>query len=390
MTKLLQDVLHERAENAPRPQVDLDLVIGAGERRMRRARLGTGLAASAVAVVVAGSALVLPGTLASQPQRPDAAAAPSPWSERRVGYAMEDVVHWGDESFSVGAVVASYVQTDDGIVFTTRNGDVWLYGGADSQRIGHAAGNRLRADDTGSLVAWVDRTEEGQPQYVVFDTHTMEEVARVDDEVAGPAQLGHESDGGALVYAVDDGSVYWRAGDVIVRYVVATGDTHVVTHWVEGTDSSSGPRLVDVVDVAAGRLAYLVNDQDDQGGHSAFFVGDEVGDQATELASGHNGYLSPDGRFVGVEDDDVMSLYDTGTGAAVTLAGLDGYPFKVVTGWVDDDTAMVFAIRDLDADPYAFDMLQCDVPGGACDVVTGGEVATDAESFVVPVGDPMT
>ncbi len=390
MTKILQDMLHERAASVPGPRVDVEAIIDSGESRVRRGRLTTGLAAAAVAAVVAGSSFVLPGLLAHDQEPPATAGTPSPFAERRAGYAMHGVIHWGDRTFTVGTDVDSYVQTDDGFVVANRGGDVFLFDGTDAQRIGHAAGNRLRADDTGSLVAWVDRTEEGQPQYVVFDTHTMEEVARVDDEVAGPARPGHESDGGALVYAVDDGSVYWRAGDVIVRYVVATGDTHVVTHWVEDRDSSSGPRLVDVVDVAAGRLAYLVNDQGDQGDQGAFFVGDEVGDQATELASGHNGYLAPDGRYVGVEDDDVMSLYDTGTGAAVTLAGLDRYPFKVITGWVDDDTAAVFAIKDLDADPYAFDMLQCDVPSGACGIVTGGEVATDAESFVVPVGDPMT
>jgi hypothetical protein len=387
MTKLLQDVLHERAENAPRPQVDLDRVIGAGERRVRRARLGTGLAACVVAAVVAGSAFALPGMLAPQPQRHDAAAAPSPWSERRAGYAMEDVVHRGDESFSVGAVVVSYVQTDDGIVFTTRNGDVWRYGGADSQRIGHAAGNRLRADDTGSLVAWVDGDENHQPQYVVYDTHAGKEVARVDDLVAGPARPGAESDGGALVYAVDDGSVYWRTGEDIVRYDVATGDTDVVTQWVAGTDSSAGPQVIDLVDVAAGRLAYLVTDKDGRGG---FFVGDQVGEQATELPSGRHGYLSPDGGYAGVEEDDVMAVYDTATGAEVT-PDLPGYPFTVVTGWVDADTAAVIAIKDLDADPYAFDMLACDVPSGVCEVVSGGQVATDAaESLVAPTGDPMT
>ncbi|MGZ5417601.1 MAG: hypothetical protein ACXWDI_10500 [Nocardioides sp.] len=69
---------------------------------------------------------------------------------------------------------------------------------------------------------------------------------------------------------------------------------------------------------------------------------------------------------------------------------LPGYPFAVVTGWVDDDTAMVFAIRDLAAEPYPFDLLTCDVPTGACHGVTRGDVPTDSESFVIPVGDPMT
>jgi hypothetical protein len=36
-------------------------------------------------------------------------------------------------------------------------------------------------------------------------------------------------------------------------------------------------------------------------------------------------------------------------------------------------------------------MLECDVPSGVCEVVSGGQVATDAaESLVPPTGDPMT
>ena len=387
MTKILQDLLHERAASAPGPQLDVEALIGSGESRVRRGRLTTGLAAAAVAAVVSGSSFVLPGQLMHDQEPPATSGTPSPFAERRAGYAMHGVIHWGDRTFTVGTDVDSYVQTDDGFVVADKRGDVFLFDGTDAQRIGHTTNRTLRADDSGSLVAWVDRNEDGQPQYAVFDTRAMKEIARVDDEVAGPARPGYENEGGAFVYAVDDGSVYWRAGDGIVRYVVATGDTHVVTQWVEGTDPTAGPQVVDVVDVAAGCLAYRVDHQDGQGG---FYVGDQVGEQATRLASGRNGYLSPDGRYVGVEDDDVMAVYDTGTGAPVTLAGLDGYPFTVVSGWVDADTAMVFAIKDLDADPYVFDMLECDVPSGACGVVTGGEVATDAESFVMPVGDPMT
>lgn len=387
MTRLLTDVLRDRADAAPGPRVDLEAIIGSGESRVRRARLTTGLAAAAVAAVVAGSSFVLPGLLAPDQEPPTTAGTPSPFAERRAGYAMHGVIHWGDRTFTVGTDVDSYVQTDDGFVVADRTGDVFLFDGTDAQRIGHTTNRTLRADDSGSLVAWVDRNEDGQPQYAVFDTHAMKEVARVDDDVAGPARPGYENDGGAFVYAVDDGSVYWRSGERIVRYVVASGDTQQVTRWVPAPDQSFPDGTVDLVDVAAGRLAYRVDHQDGRGG---FYVGDQVGEQTTRLASGRNGYLSPDGRYVGVEDDDVMAVYDTGTGAPVTLAGLDGYPFTVVTGWVDADTAMVFAIKDLDADPYVFDMLECDVPSGACGIVTGGEVATDAESFVVPVGDPMT
>ena len=76
--------------------------------------------------------------------------------------------------------------------------------------VGRAEGNRLRADDSGSLVSWVELAEDGHPQYVVLDTARQEEVARVDDQTAGASiEWG---DWGAQVFAVDDGSVYWRHG----------------------------------------------------------------------------------------------------------------------------------------------------------------------------------
>jgi hypothetical protein len=201
MTRLLSDVLHERADSAPGPHVDLDAIIGAGNRRVRRSRLSTGLAAAAVATVVAGSSLVLPGLVAQERDAP-VAGAPAPFTERRAGYALDGAIHWGDETFEVGLPVTSYVQTDDGFVLTNRQGDVFLFDGTDSQRIGFTSNGRIRADDTGSLVAWVDRAEDGHPQYVVYDTRTMAEVARVDDVAAGPSR--EEWDLAAEVFAVDD------------------------------------------------------------------------------------------------------------------------------------------------------------------------------------------
>lgn len=383
MTRLLSDMLRERAASAPGPQVDLDAIIGDGDRRVRGRRLTTGLAAAAVAAVVAGSSFVLPGLVAGGPDAPVAGAA-SPFAERRAGYALDGVIHWGNDSFPVGMPVTSYVQTDDGFVLTTRKGDVFLFDGTDSQRIGFSSNHRLRADDTGSLVAWVDRADDGRTQYVVYDSESMTELARVDDTAAGPSR--EPSDQGAEVFAVDGGSAYWRTARGLVRYDVASGDlTVLASHEPPADPSEKEPVAYAIEDVADGRIAYLV----DAGQGASMKVADEIDLSAPTLANASNAVLSPDGRYLGVEEDDNLAVYDTTTGGDVTPA-LPGYPFAVVTGWVDDDTATVFAIKDLDAQPYAFDMLTCDVPAGVCDVVTQGDVATDPESFVVPVGDPMT
>lgn len=130
----------------------------------------------------------------------------------------------------MGREVASFVQTDDGIVFTSPDARVWLWDGARAETIGRAEGHRLRADDTGSLVAWVELAEDGHPQYVVYDTAEGAEVARVDDQAAG-ASL-EPSDRGAQVLAVDDGAAYWRHDADLVRHDVATGEESVVSDEV--------------------------------------------------------------------------------------------------------------------------------------------------------------
>lgn len=381
MTGMLRSVLREHADSTPAPQVDLDGIIGAGERRARRTRVTTGLAAAAVASAVAGSALVLPGLV---PDRGDlATSAPAPFAERRVGYATGDVIHWGEESFSVGAVIRSYVQTDDGFVFTTKNGDVWLYDGTDSQRIGHAESNRLRADDQGSLVAWVASTEAGATQYVVYDTALGEELARVDDTAAGPSR---EDADGAEVFAVDDGSVYWRAdADRMVRFDVVSGDTEVLYQQQPPADpADKQPVAYGIADVAAGQIAYLVDAG--KGTEAKVNPTIDLGDATVARAS--NVVLSPDGRYLGAEEDDNIKVYDAVTGADVT-PDLGRYPFAVAYGWVDEDTAMVFGIKDLDTASYDVDLLSCDVPTGSCAVVSSTQLDGGASSFVLPVGLPL-
>jgi hypothetical protein len=381
MTRLLADVLHERADHTPVPDLDVDAIIGAGERRVRRGRLTTGLAAAAVAVAVVGTGIAVPGLLASP--APDVADVPNPFLERRVSWAIGEVIHWGAESFAVGRSVASYVQTDDGFVFTTANGDVWFHDGSSSRRIGHTGNGRLRADDDGSLVAWVGAAESGAPQYVVHDTGTGREVARVDDSAAGPAQ--EETDLGAEVFAVDDGQVYWRVdGDRLVRYDVASGETTPVHEQQPPADPAhKEPAVYDLADVAAGQLAYLV----DAGRGAEAKVGPTVDVDAATVSPASNVLLSPDGRYLGAEEEDDIRVYDVASGADVT-PDLGRYPFAVAYGWVDLDTAMVLGIENLQGETFDVDLLSCDVPTGACTVA--GETEVGEHGLVLPVGDPMT
>ncbi|HEU4515556.1 MAG TPA: hypothetical protein VFR87_20785 [Nocardioidaceae bacterium] len=380
MTDLLRDTLREQADAQTPPRFDVGAIVRAGEQRARRSRLTTGLVAAGVTGIVAAGSLTLPGLLATDNHR--TAAPPPPYAERKVSFAVGDVIHWGKESFSVGDTVSSYVQTDDGFVYTTGDGSVWFYDGASSERVGRSTNRTLRADDTGSLVAWVARAADGHPQYVVFDTHTRAEAARVDDDAAGPSR--DPADQGAEVFALDDGAAYWRAEGSVVRYDIESGETEVLRRTAPVTDPANKPQqVIQVTDVAHGQIAFVTDDNNG----SRLLVGPAMDDTARTMPTGWNAALSPDATYVAVEEADEIAVYERASVEAVT-PGLDDYPFKSVYGWVDDDTAMVFGIRSLKRVPYPADFLTCDIATGQCQVVASAEVGGSA-SFALPVGDPL-
>lgn len=382
MTELLRDVLHEHADTTPAPHVDLDEIIGDGKRRVRRRQATSGLAAASLLAVVAGTGFAVQGFLGTAEPAP--AQAAHPFEERRVSWATDGAIHWGADTFAVGRRVASYVQTDDGFVYTTPSRDVWFHDGTASQRIGHAGAGRLRADDTGSLVAWVGTNPAGETEYVVYDTALGREVTRVGDDAAGPAL--EETDLAAEVFAVDDGFVYWRTdGYRIVRHQVSSGETVVVHEQEPPADpSSKGAAVYDLADVAGGWLAYLV---DSEGGVQAK-VARTVDLDAPTIARASNVLLSPDARYLAAEEDDNIRLYDVATRADVT-PDLSRYPFAVAYGWVDEETAMVFGIGALDGPGYDVDLLSCVVASGTCEEVGETVVSEGSGLFVIPTGDPM-
>ncbi len=384
MTQTLKDLMCEKADERRPPVFDAVAIAADGDRRVRRRRLST--TSIAVAVVALG-AVTAPGLLggdgASHTEGLVAndGGTPGAFAERHVSYAAGREIHDGTEVVDVGRRILSFAQTDDGFVYAARGGDVWLYDGEGSSQVGHSDNNRLRADDTGSLVAWVDHAADGAPQYVVYDTGARTEVARVDDDAAGTSR--DPGDEGAEVFAVDDGAAYWRTTDGLVRYDVASGDMEMLAQDQPVSDPAhKHDRVTDIVDVSGGLLAYLVEGK--RG--SRMMVGPAIGPDAEQMPSGWNGVLSPDGRYLGVEEADELAVYDTANGEEVTPA-LDRYPFKVIYGWVDEDTAMVFAIKSLDGGGYPSDFLACHLPQGDCEVVSEAEVGNG--SFTLPVGDPM-
>lgn len=387
MTGLLTSVLHERADAAPGPDLDLDAILRDGDRRVRRHRVTTGLVAAGVAGVLAASALALTAPSGGR----DDLVADSPdspgFADREPAYAFGSTVHLGARTFDVGRPVASLVQTDDGVVYTTSNGDVRVYDGATSDVVGRAEANRLRADDSGSLVSWVQRAEDGHPQYVVFDTARRKEVARIDDQAAGASLEPH--DWGAQVFAVDDGSVYWRHGPDLVRYDVEAGRESVVHTSTPLADppTEGGPVVGQIADVASGAVAYTVEGGQDRWGIAVGRRPDPGGTVLAEPDSAR-GVLSPDARLLAVEQYDTMAVYATADGADVTPT-VEGYAYVVAYGWTGHDTAAVLALRDYTDTRASGDVLSCDVSDDACTVVSSFDDVR-AGSLVLAGGDPAT
>lgn len=372
MTGLLTRVMHERAD-ATSPDVDLDAIINEGNRRVRRQRATNGLVAAVVAGTVAAGAVSVPLLLGGTAD-PDLAATapPGEFEPRRTSYAIGGEIHWGTHTYRIGERVASFVPTDNGFVYTTADGTVSLFDGNGSDPLGTAEGNRLRADDQGSLVAWVELAEDGHPQYVVFDTAKRAEVARVDDRSAGASVEPHDQ--GAEVFAVDDGSIYWRHGADLVRYDVPAAKESLLA---TGTRSR-------ILDVAYGTLAYAV----EQDGSTAAAVGQRVDVEAPPVARASNVLLSPDARYLAAEENDNIAVYDVRSGETVT-PDTSGYPFAVVVDWVDDDTTTVLAVDEMADDGTASgDVLRCDI-GGPCAPV-GSFADLEGEELIPPVGDPMS
>lgn len=383
MTRLLSDLLHEHADSASAPGVDVVAIIGAGDRRVRRNRLAVGLSAAAVTAMAVGGAAVLPGVL-NRAERIPAVDAPGRFAEPTLTYALGDRLVWGEETFPAEDRVVSYVVTDDALVYTTDDKTVWSFDGADSQRIGHSENGELKADDTGSLVAWVDMPMPGSPEYVVHDTHDDTEV-----RVGADAERAsvHQIDGpdAAFVYAVDDGSVYWRTPPGITRYDVATGTTELLSTVRDGgQDQVAHPDGID--DVADGLVAYPVGSDIDG---NRVMIGTSIGDAATKLADGFLADLSPDASYAAVFISDQMHLYRVG--GDELRVGLSEASYYSQVAWVDDDTLMAFEVPWDDGKQLQPRLLECNVVAKSCRALPDAPLpGRDVESLVAPTGEPVT
>jgi hypothetical protein len=355
MRGILQDLLARQADAIEAPSIDLERIIADGNRRIRRRRgfTAAGVAAAAAAVVTIAWSIVRVDTSADP--------ADAPFHDRRPTYAIGDVIHYGRSVIDVpGHVINSFVQTDAGFVLTTKAGDVFFADGNDVERVGTGdLTHRLAADDTGSLVGWMDLN-----MYVVYDVEARREVLRTD--LAGKNRPAPGTADLPFVAAIDDGKAYLVASDGLHRWDLASHADELIApgagaDWLH--DVAAGRMVFDLRPPIPGGSKVVVNS--DPRANAPYFFG-------------WTGNLSPAAAYVVTQSRDRTPplvvgertlVFDVGSSREITLRH-PGYEGLVTGQWLDDDRFTAWSVIDTHDPESAMhaDLLVCWISSGSCTV----------------------
>ncbi len=349
MSELLREVMNERATATDRPQLDLDAIVAAGDRRIRRKGIVTAVAATtAVVVITATAASIIGSNQESRPDRVQPAGTGGDFEQRTTSYSTGSVIHYGNHEIDVAPhSLSSFVQTDDGFVFTDKGGLVYLATADTVNRLGQTNqpyGTLLAAGDDGPYVTWLDTDAS---TFKVYDTAARREVASVEQ----PPQPKNPGEFDLLaVLALDGSTAYWHTADGVVSYDIDSDQTEVVkagatTQW-----------LADVADGTLARMSF-----DDQ---SITVSRDPHSDGPTVPGFSH-ATLSPDARYVATDPHDSEQVFEAATGKDVTPAA-EGYSFTAVVQWTDADDYVALGIPQGNAEDEPFDLLTCSVSSKTC------------------------
>ncbi len=353
MTGLLNDVMHDRADQLGAPELDLTEITRDGDRRVRRRRtaLAGSLAAAAAVAAVAVPAL-LAGT--DDPVRQDLVADGTASDPQPLSWISGSTLHrTGQPDVDLGVDVRAWVWVGDDIAFTDDAHRVRLWTGDALDVIGRTGAVRADRVDLvadGSLVGWVD-AERG---FIAYDVAT----GRVSSTPAAPGAGGPAEvtalDGDTL-YGIDGrGTVAWRVGG---GAEVLPGSPGAVLDAEDGT----------TVRATGGNRAVLARD------------GETIRLSTREFAN-----LSPDGALVAVENDDLGQVVDAVTGEAVPFE--HGHEWAVGYQWLDDTTLAVLAFDGIEEDSAQEAwLLTCEGRSGVCDG-PGTEVPVGYGHFQLPLG----
>jgi hypothetical protein len=158
-------------------------------RRVRRARVATSLAAVAVVAVAASTAYVERG----DDHRVEPAPSPTEPTTRPLTYADGSTIHYGQQTVETDGPVRELDVTDYGVGFRTADGGFWFTDGSTTERLGALGETGPGYGDTwpltshpgwmlsansGARLVWFEFPTPGEPEVVVYDTDTRQEVAR--------------------------------------------------------------------------------------------------------------------------------------------------------------------------------------------------------------------
>jgi hypothetical protein len=375
--------MNEHADAAGYPSIDLDAVIADGDRRVRRRRIAvTGGAAAVVAVVVTAVAIG-PSALDLDSGRTPPVGQPhsaGPFAEQRPTYAVGSTIHYGADVVRADGQVRSFVQTDDGFVYSTPEGRVMFTDGQETDQIGttNSQGSQLAADIAGSDVGWTDPSGGGAPAFVVYDTATGTEVVRTaDGSLPGSAQSDIATM--SAMIAVDDGVAYWHDGAGVQAYDLASGTKTLVQ---AGADANW------LDDVQGGVLAHT-SDLRYRGdaGDQRIVVNADPDATAPGFARWSHGYLPPDARHVAVFGGDRSAVLDVATGADVTPPH-PAYGLVYFGQWIDDDAFTFLGFPGRTPSGQTVDLLRCSIAEQTC-AVAATDISGAGHDPVILPGMPL-
>ena len=374
MTGLLRDLMHERADAVPAPDLDVAAMVRDGRRRVTRRR--TELAGAGAAGVLA-VALVVPSLGGSAPETAGDAWAAALVDGQPVWAVGSRVYVAGGGSIDTGHEVRTLVQTDRGVVLVGRDGVVRAADGARTVEVGLTDDPEPRLETDGERVAWVEETDGEPPAIALYDISSGE-VLR--DPTDGTPRAPTGSDPGVEVFAVDGDDVYLGAGGGTVRWDVST-DTHTSLDLGFAT-------AVSVDDVKAGVIAYPSPQAPEHEGPVDYWLRDVADLRALAntlpVPTTSTSVLSPRATYLlGTYADGRTTVYDVETGRATAVLH-PSYDYLRGYAWVNEDTFLARGHSFDDTVPV--DLLRCDVDG-ACEVAAD-DVGALADGLVPAIGEP--
>jgi hypothetical protein len=364
------DLLRRLGDQILPPPID-ELRVTARRRTHRTVTATTLGVAALVTSVLAGLHLAVAEHHSERPpvQRPEHSNA------RPLTYAEGTTLHFGEQSVTMPRKVVEIDLVDGAVVARTAEGRIWLTDGGAPEEIGNlgtpAAAFQpelppfyyndgvgfVVSSNRGSLVGWFEFPEPSQPELVVYDTASGEELARQPIDV--------EAGNGAVLTSVDEHYAYWDVNPQAFEDPASVCRVDLVTGEQTTQKKAVAVRRGNGLQAAPPPLGtprtILVSHREGGGGP---YEADEGLSQFTVV---HGGRFEPAG-------EQPLEVLDGVTRTPFTFAVPTGYPahdvFSFLIQWINDDTIAMAAYRQSsDQDSLRPpDLLVCHVSTRACQV----------------------